>query len=669
MQRPPPAYEGDEPCIFVCYAHADAKAVYPEIKWLHDQGLNVWYDEGISAGKIWRAEIGAALERATRVLFYISKKSLESDHCNREINLALDEEKEIIPIYLAEVELTPDLKVGLNRLQALYPDQDPDYRQHLLSALDRAATDDQSWTTGRRKWSWPLIAGLSMAAAVLIGAGWWYSQQPISAIVVEPRPTTPISPPRDAIPVRTIHPNSIAVLPLDNLTGDPDQAYFVDGMHEALISVLSKVSALKVISRTSTSVYKTVAKPLPEIGRELGVANIIEGSVRRSGDQVRITVQLIDVQTDEHLWAESYQRDLKDVLSLQSEVALAIAERVRVELTPDEKERLTSTRPVDPETYRAYLRGLYYLNQFTPDGFAKGIAYLHEAVENDPGDPLAYAGLARGYSLIGHSANPIPADAWLRARESALKAVLLDDRLPEAHTALAEVRLYYDWDWAAADESFKRAIELNPSQDWAHAHYGWYFQLTGDAKRAIEEMKQAKEIGPLNPLWSAWLAWLYWGENELDEALAEAKRSAQLEPDFPWSLHVLGGVYAAKGMYAEALAAHERLRPILPNVANWGFAMTYALMGRRDDALDVAARLAENPGQKDLLFLGQIHSTLGNKPEALNWLEAAHQAHADWFPWTGARVAAFPRWLETLSDEPRFQELIAGLHLPTSPAD
>jgi TolB-like protein/Tfp pilus assembly protein PilF len=469
--------------------------------------------------------------------------------------------------------------------------------------------------------------------------------------------------------VREIHSNSVAVLPFSNLTGDPDQEYFVDGMHEALTAVLAQISALRVISRTSTSVYKNAARLLPEIGLELGVANIIEGSVFRSDDQVRITVQLIDAQTDEHLWAETYERNLKNVLSLQSEVALAIAERIRVKLTPDEELRLARTGQVDPETYRAYLRGVYYLNQFTPEGFAKGLAYLHEAVERDPGDPLAYAALARGYSLIGHGANP-PPDAWARAKESAIKATLLDDELPEAHTALAEIKLYYDWDWAAAEESFKRAIELNPSQDWAHAHYGWYFQLTGDAERAIEEMSQAQQIGPLTPLWSAWLAWIYWGENDLDEALAQAQKAVELAPEFPWSLHVLGGVYAAKGMYEEALATHERLRPILPNVANWGFATTYTLMGRRNDALNVAAEIAENPGQKDLQFLGMIHAGLGNKMEALNWLEAAHEAHTDWFPWIGAVAGSeFTRVLEILSDEPRFQELIAGLELPAENPD
>ncbi len=356
-------------------------------------------------------------------------------------------------------------------------------------------------------------------------------------------------------------------------------------------------------------------------------------------------------------------------MTLQAEVARTVAERIRVKLTLGEEQRLADTREVNPETYRAYLRGIYYLNQFTPEGFAKGLAYLHEAVASDPGDPLAYAALARGYSIIGHSASP-PPDAWKRAREAATKAVLLDDELPEAHTILAEIRLYYDWDWAAAKESFEKAIDLNPSQDWAHAHYGWYFQLTGDAGRAIEEMKKAQEIGPLMPLWSVWLAWLYWGEGDLDRALAEVQKAVELDPNFPWSKHVLGGIYAAQGRYEEALQMHEQLRPMLPNVANWGFATTYTLMGRTEDALQAAAELAENPGQKDLMFLGMIHAGLGNKAEALDWLEAAHEARVDWFPWTGAGAGSeMTRSLQTLADEPRFQALILSLALPVQSPD
>ena len=469
--------------------------------------------------------------------------------------------------------------------------------------------------------------------------------------------------------IREIHPNSIAILPLNNLTGDPDQDYFVDGMHETLTAVIAQISALRVISRTSTDVYRSISKPLPEIARDLRVAHIIEGSVLQSGDRVQITLQLIDAETDEHLWAENFERDLKDILTLQSEVARIVAERINVKLTLDEDTRFADTREVNPETYRAYLRGIYYLNQFTPEGFAKGLAYLHEAVASDPGDPLAYAALSRGYSLIGHSASP-PPDAWARAKEAATKAAMLDPGLPEAHTALAEIKLYYDWDWEGARDSFEKAIELNPSQDWAHAHYGWYFQLTGDAERALEEMKKAYEIGPLMPLWPTWVGWLYWGENELDEALAYAQKAVDLSPDFSWGLFVLGGVQAAIGDYDEALATYERLRPIQANIANWGFAMTYDAMGRRDDVIEVAAELADNPGQKDLMFLGMIHSMLGNKEEALKWMEAAHDAHVDWFPWAGAGAGSdFTRMLSSISGEPRFQTLVEGLDLPVASPD
>lgn len=468
---------------------------------------------------------------------------------------------------------------------------------------------------------------------------------------------------------REINPNSIAILPLNNLTGDPAQDYFVDGMHETLTAVMAQINALHVISRTSTDVYRAVARPLPEIARELRVAHVMEGSVSRAGDRVRITLQLIDAATDKHLWAENYDRDLSDILALQSEVAQTVAERIRVRLSVGEQRRLAEARKINPETYRAYLRGIYYLNQFTPEGFAKGMAHLHEAVASDPGDPLAYAALARGYSLIGHGANP-PPDAWARAKEAATKAALLDPGLPEAHTALAEISLYYDWDWEAARASFERAIELNPSQDWAHAHYGWYFQLIGDAPRAIEEMGKAQEIGPLMPLWPAWLAWLYWGESQLDEALAAAQKSLELEPTFPWGLYVLGGVYGAMGEHEQSLAQFERLRPILPNVANWGFATTYARMGRRDDTLRIAAALAENPGQKDKIFLGMIHAGLGNKQEALAWLEAAHADRSDWFPWIGAGAGSeLTRAFAPLSGEPRFQALLSSLELPTTSPD
>ncbi|MFV1988589.1 MAG: tetratricopeptide repeat protein [Gemmatimonadota bacterium] len=461
-----------------------------------------------------------------------------------------------------------------------------------------------------------------------------------------------------------ILPNSIAVLPLRNVTGDPDQEYFVAGMLDALITDLSKISALKVISRSSASVYRNVVQSVRQTGLELGVAHIIEGSVFRTEDRVRINIQLIDTATDENLWSENYESDIEDVLTLQGELAREIAEKVRVELTPEEESRLTSTRKVNPETYETYLRGMFLLNQYTPDGMQRGLAYLDEAVENDPDDPLAYAGLALGYTLIGHSENP-PPGVWAKAREAAVRALELDPSFPEAVGALAEIQLYYDWDWSGAEQSFRRALQLNANLDFTHAHYAWYLQLTGDAEAAFEHMRRAQQIAPVTPIFAAWLGWLHWGENHLDEAIAEAQKSLELNPSFPWGLYVLGGAYAAKGMYEEAIATHERLFEIVPTLGRWGLGSTYAQMGREQDARRVLAELAENPGQKDLVFLGIIYAALGDEEEALRWLETAYQAHVDWFPWVGARTGTVAfAGLASLRDTPRFRNLVAELGLP-----
>jgi TolB-like protein len=465
-------------------------------------------------------------------------------------------------------------------------------------------------------------------------------------------------------PADEILPNSIAVLPLQNVTGDPEQEYFVAGMHDALITVLSKIRALKVISRSSASVYRNIVQPVRQTGLELGVAHVIEGSVFRTEDHVRINVQLIEAASDQTLWSENYERDIEDVLALQSEVARAIAEKTRVELTPDEESRLTSTRKVNPATYEKYLRGMFHLNQYTPDGMQRGLAYLHEAVENDPDDPLAYAGLALGYTLIGHSSNP-PPGAWTTAREAAVRALELDPLFPEAQGAMAEIQLYYDWDWDGAEQSFRRALQLNPNLDFAHAHYAWYHQLMGNAEAAFEHMRRAQQIAPVTPIFTAWLGWLHWGENQLDEAIAEAQKSLELNPSFPWGLYVLGGVYAAKGMFEEAITTHQRLFEVMPNLGRWSLGSTYALMGREEDARGVLGELEENPGQKDLLMLGIIYAALGDEEEALRWLEAASQAHVDWFPWIGARTGTEEVWgLASLRDRPRFRNLVAGLALP-----
>lgn len=464
-----------------------------------------------------------------------------------------------------------------------------------------------------------------------------------------------------------IAPNSLAVLPLENVTGDPEQEPFVAGLHDALITDLGKIGSLVVKAASSSRVYANVVQPVRQTARELGAAHLIEGSVFRTEDRVRVNVRLVASGTEETLWTESYERPVQDVLTLQGEVARAVAEQIQVELTPEEERRLTAPRPVDPEVYETYVRGMYHLNRYTPEGLERGLGYLREAVELDPEDPLAYAGLAQGYTLIGHSAHP-PPGVYARARDAALRALELDPLFPEAHAALAEIRLYFDWDWEAAGRSFRRALQLNPSLEWAHGHYAWYLQLTGDMEGALEHMRRARQIAPVTPIFSAWLAWLHWADGTYDRAIAEAQRALDIDPAFHWALHVLGGTYTAAGMHEEAVATLERLRAVHPTLARWGFGTYYATTGQRAEAEREMAALAEDPGQKDLLTLGVVHAMLGHRGEALDWFEAAHEEPVDWFPWVVAPSTPDPftaAAVDTLRDEPRFRRLVEALGVAT----
>ncbi len=462
---------------------------------------------------------------------------------------------------------------------------------------------------------------------------------------------------RRAVPSPKIE--SLAVLPLENLSGDPQQEYFADGMTEALIADMGKISSLRVISRTSVMQFKA-ARPkggIREIAQQLNVDAVVEGSVMRAGDRVRITAQLIQAETDRHLWAETYDRDLRDVLTLQSEVARAIAHEVQVKLTPQEQTRLARTRPVNPEAYEAYLKGKFYLNQFTPEGFRKGLAFLNQAIEKDPANPSSYAALALGYSLIGHEAVP---DAFQRAKAAIQKALELDPNLAEAHEALAEVKLYQEWDLPGAEQAFLRVLSLNPNLPEAHAHYSWYQLVVGRRYEAIAGMTRAREIDPLTPLWSAWLGWQYWWIGQRDEGIAQARKSLELNRNFPWGLYVLGGVLAEKGMYPEAIAAHQKAAASTPAL-RWGLGYTYAVAGRKDEARMIASELRKRPEPMDTWGLAQIYTALGEKDEAFRWLETGYERRFSWMIGLELEPAFKP-----YHSDPRFQDLLRRMSFPPS---
>jgi len=459
---------------------------------------------------------------------------------------------------------------------------------------------------------------------------------------------------------------SLAVLPLENLSRDPEQDYLVEGMHEALITDLAKLGVFKkVIARSSVQRYRRSDKPLPQIGRELGVDAVITGSVQRSGDRVSITAQLINAATEENLWADRYERQLRDILTVQNEIVTAITRGIKLRLTPQQQARLASARPVNPEAHEAYLKGMFYLNKFTPEGFQKGLAYLQQAIDKDPGNALPYAGLALGYSEIGHTP-AAPPDALPKAKAAALKALELDPTQAEAQEALAEVKVYSDrdYDWASAEQAFRRALELNPNLPQAHAHYGWYHLLFARKQEAIAEMKRAVEVDPLDPLYTTWLAEHYMGiwsgpveASQFERGMDLLRKALELNPEFPVALHDLGRGYAAKKMYKEAIAVQQKAKQISPE---WGWALgiTYALTGQRDKARELLAELEKGSNTWNTFCIAEIYAALGEKDKAFQWLEKAYEQRHSWTPWIRVNPS-----FASLRGDPRFKDLLRRMNL------
>jgi len=424
---------------------------------------------------------------------------------------------------------------------------------------------------------------------------------------------------------------SVAVLPLENLSHDAEQEYFADGMTDELITDLAKIHALRVISRNSVMQYKGKHKPTPQIARELNVDAIVEGTVMRSGDRVRITAQLIEAPKDRHLWAETYERDLRDVLSLQDDVAQAIANEVRIKLTPQERIHLASARPVNAEAHEAYLRGLYELHGTAAEttgtlrsqSIEKAIGYFQQALAHDPNEALAYSGLADAYSDLSTNYRA-PLEVMPQAKAAAVKAITLDDTLAEAHASLGYVSLMFDWDWSRAEREFRRALELNPSLPQAHAGLADYllFKL-GRSDEAIQERQRAYELDPLLP--RSGLAWLSFFARRYTESIEAAQRLGHDDP-------ILALCYAELGRRDQALAEADRAVSSTRNpVILSRIAFAYALAGRADKAramlggIEAQARVRYVCGYN----VATVYAALNDKEEAFAWLETAYRDRSD----------------------------------------
>jgi TolB-like protein/DNA-binding winged helix-turn-helix (wHTH) protein/Tfp pilus assembly protein PilF len=460
---------------------------------------------------------------------------------------------------------------------------------------------------------------------------------------------------------------TLAVLPFENLSSAPDQQYFADGFTEEMIAQLGDLDPAKlaIIARVSAMQYKGAGKNARDIGQELGADYILQGSVTRDGDRVRITAQLIQTQDQTTLWARDYDRDVRDILLLQSEVATAIASEIKLKLSPEESARLAIPRSVDPNTYELYLKGRYFWNKRGEANFVTAIDYFQQAIANDPKYAPAYAGLADAYALLGSSPNPsIPrSEAMPRAKAAAMKALQFDESLADAHTSLAFVKMHYEWDWPGSQKEFQRALNLNPNYATAHEWYAFWFTAQGRTDQALEQLAYAQKADPLSLIIKADTAEILNYSGRYAESQKEAQKALDMDPNFLPAYLCLADVQVGTKNYQSAVTDLQKALSIVPD-DSWTLARlgaTYALAGERKKAETILqGMLRDSKNRGDLTMnIAQIYSVLGENDQALVYLEKAYEYREG-----GLILMNVRHEFQNLHSDPRFVDLTHRVGLP-----
>ena len=547
------------------------------------------------------------------------------------INKALEKDREL------RYQHASDIRTDLQRLK----------RERESGKIEASTEKAAEHRFGRRE----VIAtagSLVLLLAILAGLGWGKLREWI-------RPATS---PRV---------QSLAILPLQNLSGDPAQDYFADGMTDELITQLSQISAVRVSSRTSAIRYKGTQKSVPEIARELGVDAIVEGSVLRSGNRVRIAAQLIAANSDQHLWSKSYERDVGDVLSLQSEVSESIAESIKLQLTPQDQTRLRASRDVSPAAYEAYLQGRFHrINGFinTSEEIEKAQSYFEQAIRYDPRFARAYAGLAECYLDLGAFRWLPPQEAYRSGKEAIRKAVELDDSLDDVHSTLGYLDWQYEWNWRAGEEEFHRAVELNPSGIENHINLVWFFAWGGKKEKALAELATVRNLDPANPGIFVHESGINYHLRDYNALLETARKSVATNPGDWTSHYYLGVAYEGLGRYREAIPEYQRAVDLSrgDSDSTAGLAHAYTAMGNRKKAEEMLPALKRHAksGYVSPYMAAVIHSSLGNKDKAFDFLE---QAYREKSPDLCYFIRADLR-LDALRSDARFQKLLQQMNLP-----
>jgi TolB-like protein/DNA-binding winged helix-turn-helix (wHTH) protein/Flp pilus assembly protein TadD len=509
-------------------------------------------------------------------------------------------------------------------------------------ASDRRGLAGTLATLRRRRPSrmWTLSTSALLVLLISLGAWKLHSYTPPSSVI-----------------------RSLAVLPLESLSSDASQDYFADGMTDELITDLGQISALRVISRTSVMAYKHTRKSLPQIARELNVDAVVEGTVLRSGDQVRITAQLVDGSADRHLWSHSYQGELRDTLALQNTVARAIADQIRINVNPQEQAALRNVTVVNPAAYTSYLKGRYFWNKRTADGLRVALAYFSQAIDEDSRYARAYSGLADTYALLGdwQYAVMTPKEALPKAKAAAIKALELDDSLGEAHNSLAFCLDGFDWDFDAAGKEFRRAIALNPGYATAHHWFAWHLALLHRYDEAIVEMKKAANVDPLSLVINADLAELLALAHFDDESIRQSLRTIEMDPNFGLAHNHLGQAYLQKHLNDKAVVELQEAVRLSGGSATCiaNLARAYVASGKRSDAETLLSTLKtrSNPGQSYAPEIAAIYVALGDTDNALSWLEKGYEERFN--PGVLIRPGFDP-----LRSDSRFQDLVRRTGFP-----
>ncbi|MHC4633463.1 MAG: protein kinase domain-containing protein, partial [Planctomycetota bacterium] len=533
--------------------------------------------------------------------------------------------------------------------------------------LQRSALPTKSIEAGQAKptnWSrrvlpW-LIIGTVMAVLVIFAfiIGLKLGRPP------EKRAGQPVSLPA-AKPIK-----AIVVLPFENLSGDAEQEYFVDGMTDSLSAELGKIKALRVISRTSAMHYKDTDKVIPEIAKELGVDAVIEGSVLKAGNDVRVTAQLVDGRTDAHLWSDNYTGTLSNILALQSQVTLAIAREIEAALTPEEKRRITRKKAVNPEAYAAFLKGKFFYDKHTEESLKTAADYFNQAIDIEPNYAEAYAWLAGAYwvpSVWGYAA---PHETFARAKSIANTAIELDETCAEAHGTVGWMALFYDWDWQKARLSFERAIELNPNFSAGYHGLAWYLVVAGRFDEAIDMMQTAVKIDPLIQVQNNNLANMYSLSGQVERAIEQREKTLELAPDYVEAISGLAEDYLYMSMYPEAVASIERAMSLAGRTPELVMRLgrAYALSGRKDEAETLLQELHERDTSEYVppIYFAELYETLENTNEVFRWLEKAYQERNLGMLWLRIPSSSWS-WGSTLQSDPRFDDLVRRMNFPELP--